>query len=67
MSFVSQITAFVVSFGIINDVQSGIVIAAATAAVNAAFLIANAVHSVAHAVTPAPVTMPLIPLTPPTV
>lgn len=42
---VTQIVALVVAFGVIDNTTAGIVISAATATVNAAFLIANAMHA----------------------
>lgn len=49
MALVSQLASFVAGFGIINSTQVGLVITIATAAVNAAFLIANSLHHMAHA------------------
>lgn len=47
LATISQIIAFVAGFGVINSTQTGIIIAMATAAVNAAFLIANSIHHLA--------------------
>lgn len=44
---VTQIVALVVSFGVINSIEAGAIISASSAVVNAAFLIAAAIHQVA--------------------
>lgn len=53
MALVTQITSFVAGFGIINNTEVGIIVSIATAAVNAAFLIANSLHHVASSKEPA--------------
>lgn len=50
MALITQIVSFVAGFGIINSTNTGVIIAAATALVNAAFLIANSFHHIANVV-----------------
>lgn len=46
---VSQIVALIVGFGILSSTTEGVVINAAAALVNVAFLIANGLHAQANA------------------
>lgn len=47
IALIAQLASFVAGFGIISSTDKGLILVAATAAVNAAFLIANAVHHIA--------------------
>lgn len=49
VAVVTQIISFVAAFGLVSSQKEGFIIAAATAFVNAAFLIANALHNLAKA------------------
>ena len=46
---VTQMIALVVGFGVLNSTVEGVVVSAATALVNVAFLIANGLHAQAAA------------------
>lgn len=47
VTFVTQLASFVAGFGVINSTEVGVIVSAATAIVNAAFLVANSVHHLA--------------------
>lgn len=49
ISAATQIVALVVGFGVLSSTTEGVVINAATALVNVAFLIANGLHAQANA------------------
>lgn len=42
---VTQVLALVVSFGVLSDTTQAVVISAVTALINAAFLVAHALHN----------------------
>lgn len=52
---VAQIVALLVSFAVVNSTEAGVIISSSTAVVNAAFLIATALHSAADAIAARPI------------